>query len=118
MARNMHGASVHLLQHGEFNNAHGVLVDSYYDNDTNNMIYKVRLPDGKLIDVPAVMCAIYYPVGTKVRILCGIYTNYKATVTATRFDDDTYNHRVCISSPTFPHTIHVDMSVSYLTLLT
>jgi hypothetical protein len=116
MARNMHGASVHILQHGEFNNTHGVLVNSYYDDDTNNMIYKVRLPNGKLMDVPVVMCAVYYPVGSKVRILCGTYINYKASVTAARFDGDSYNQRVCISSPAFPHDIHVNMPVSHISL--
>ena len=116
MARAMHGASVHILQQGEFNNTHGVLVNSYYDESTHNMIYKVRLQGGKVLDIPAVMGAVYYPVGTKVRILCGMYINHKATVTAARFDGDSYNQRVCISSPAFPHDIHVDIPVSHISL--
>jgi hypothetical protein len=114
MARNMHGASVHILQHGEFNDTHGVLVNSYYDENTHNMIYKVRMQSGKLLDVPAVMAALYFPVNTNVRILCGTYINHKATVTATRFDGDSYSQRVRISSPAFPHDIHIDIPVSHI----
>jgi len=114
MARNMLGASVHILQHGEFNNTHGVLVDTHYDNDTNNMIYKVRLSAEKTLSVPAVMAAVYYPVGANVRILCGTYINHKATVTAARFDGDSYSQRVRISSQGFPHDIHIDIPVSHI----
>jgi hypothetical protein len=110
----MHGASVHILQHGEFNNTHGVLVNSYYDDSTYNMIYKVRLQGGGMLDVAAIMCTLFYPVGSTVRIICGTYINYKATVTVARFDGDSYNQRVRISSPGFPHDIHIDIPVSHL----
>jgi hypothetical protein len=116
MARAMLGTSVHILQYGELNNTHGVLVNTHYDNDTNNMIYKVRMQCGKLLDVPAVMAALYFPVNTNVRILCGTYINHKATVTAARFDGDSYSQRVRISSPEFPHDIHIDIPVTHLTL--
>ena len=118
MARTKLGASVHILQHGEFNNTHGVLVNTDYDNDTNNMIYKVRMSAQKTLSVPAIMCALYYPVGSTVRIVCGTYINHKATVTAARFDGDSYNQRVCISSPEFPHAIHIDVPVTHITLYT
>ncbi len=120
MARHMIGAYVHILQFGELNDTHGVVVDTYYDSDTNNMICQVRQAD-KIHEIPAIMCVPYFPIGSHVRILGGTYIHMKAVVTACRFNGESYEHRVRIpksefGTAPFAHTIHIDIETSKLKL--
>ncbi len=118
MSRHMIGSYVHITQFGELYDAQGIVVDTYYDSNTNNMICKVRV-DGKTTDIPATMCVPYFPIGSSVRITGGMYTHRKAVVTACRFNGESYDHRVRIAksefgAADFAHDIHIDIETSKL----
>jgi hypothetical protein len=130
--RKMHGAPVHILR-GPYAESRGLIKAISFDATIQNTVYTILiagLEEEFIATIPAADCAIYYPVGHRVRVVMGTYTGKcgyvtramigstecrveDPAVTACKYNaaDRFYEIRICMSADQFearlsPFDIH------------
>ena len=81
--RKMRGAPVHILR-GPYAESRGLIKAISFDATIQNTVYTILiagLEEEFIATIPAADCAIYYPVGHRVRVVMGTYTGKCGYVT-------------------------------------
>ncbi len=114
----MRGANVYITR-GPHAEKHGVIQATNFDHSIQNTVYTVfiagsgpqhpldyihdEIPD-ITVHIPAADCAIYYPVGRRVKVNSGSYSGYHGHVTACNYNaaERFYEIRICLPAEQFP----------------
>lgn len=122
--KQMRGAPVHILR-GPYGESHGIIKTVRFDATIQNTIYTILIAGVEeefSATIPAPDCAIYYPVGHRVRVIMGTYTGKRGYVTSCSYNvaERFYEIRICMSADQFevwaetPYDIHETFPASML----
>ena len=112
----MRGAPVHVLR-GPYGESRGTIKTVSFDATIQNTVYTILIEGVEeqfIATIPAADCAIYYPVGHRVRVVMGTYTGKRGDVTSCKYNaaERFYEVRICMSADQFemwaeiPYDIH------------
>lgn len=114
----MRGASVYIVR-GDYAGKHGTIRSAQFDHRIQDTTYTVFIPGNgpqhpldyiheeipdETVIFAARDCAVYHPVGSRVRVLTGGYSGYYGHVTACKYNETErfYEIRICFPAEQFP----------------